>query len=192
VRCISCHRLSYSTICELCATTILHPSISMRKIGSLEVYSFYNYHNISKYIISKYTMQGYLVYRAFAKITIKPFIKNFIKGLDSPIYIIGIDEEPKHGYSNVAVLTHSMYTPLSIPLHYKLIAQNKVNYAGKSLEYRLNNPRDFRYCGKEGIEAILVDDTITTGITLQEAYSTLQKHDVKVLFALTLSDAKIE
>jgi len=58
------------------------------------------------------------------------------------------------------------------------------------LDFRLENSRDFRYSGKSDIEAILVDDTITTGITLQEAYILLEKYNVNVLFALTLADAK--
>lgn len=192
MRCISCHRLSIKAICPLCATTILQPSVSIRKIGSLEVYSFYNYHNISKYIVSKYSIFGYRIYKAFANMTVKPFMYAFIKSVQKPIYIIGIDETIKYGYSNVAILSHAMKTSHTIVLHHSLIAQNRVNYAGKSLDFRLNNPRDFIYRGKEGIDAILVDDTITTGVTLQEAYSTLQKHHVNVLFALTLSDAKIE
>jgi competence protein ComFC len=137
-------------------------------------------------------MMGYRIYKAFANMTVKPFMHEFINGVEKPIYIIGIDETIKQGYSNVAILTHAMKTPLSIPLHHSLIAQNRVNYAGKSLQFRLDNPRDFKYKGKEGIDAILVDDTITTGVTLQEAYSTLQQHNVNVLFALTLSDAKVE
>jgi len=116
-------------------------------------------------------------------------MQSFAQSLQEPIYIIGIDEKIRYGYSHVSILAHSMKTPLSIPLHHKLIAQNSVNYAGKSLDYRLNNPRDFRYTGKENIDAILVDDTITTGVTLQEAYITLQQHNVNVLFALTLSDS---
>ncbi|MEA2028562.1 MAG: ComF family protein [Campylobacterota bacterium] len=190
MRCISCHRLSWKSICSTCSTTILKPSISKRMVGSLEVYSFYHYQNISKYIASKYTMHGYLIYRALANITTKPFMQEFSQSLSKPLYIIGIDEKIRYGYSHVAILTHVMQTPLSIPLHHKLVAQNQVNYAGKSLDYRLNNPRDFKYSGKGDIEAILVDDTITTGITLQEAYITLQQYNVKILFALTLSDAK--
>jgi len=192
MRCISCHRLSWRFICDICATTILQPSISKRKIGTLEVYSFYKYQHISKYITAKYSLLGFRIYRAFGRITTKPFMQNFTQTLDNPIYIIGIDEKVRYGYSNVAILTHSMKTQHTLPLHHTLIAQNPVNYAGKTLDFRLNNPRNFRYRGKEGIDAILVDDTITTGVTLQEAYITLKEHNVNVLFALTLSDAKEE
>jgi competence protein ComFC len=65
-----------------------------------------------------------------------------------------------------------------------------VNYSGKSLQYRLEHPRDFVYTGKSGIDVILVDDIVTTGITLQEAQKVLMEHDVNVLFALTLADVE--
>ena len=78
----------------------------------------------------------------------------------------------------------------AIPLHSSLLAQNRVNYSGKSLQYRLSNPRDFLYTGKHNIDAILVDDIITTGITLQEAQQVLEQNSVNVLFALTLADVE--
>lgn len=83
-----------------------------------------------------------------------------------------------------------MKTKSSKILHASLLAQNSVTYAGKTLAYRLSNPRDFHYSGPNDIDAILVDDIITTGVTLQEAQKSLTQHGVNVLFALTLADAK--
>jgi competence protein ComFC len=88
-------------------------------------------------------------------------------------------------------MTHTILTPLSNPpLNGALLSSNHITYARKTLQYRLDNPRDFRYCGYEGIDAILVDDIVTTGITLQEAQNKLREHGVNVLFALTLADAR--
>ena len=70
------------------------------------------------------------------------------------------------------------------------MAQNRVNYSGKSLQFRLENPREFFYTGKSNIDVILVNDIITTGITLQEAQKVLMSHGVNVLFALTLVDVE--
>ena len=120
----------------------------------------------------------------------KPFIQKFVQEDSSPVGIIGIDETVKSGYSHVACLTQKMKTTVSTPYHASLLSQNSVNYAGKTLQYRLDHPRDFQYKGPKGIDVILVDDIITTGITLQEAQLTLQKHQVNVLFALTLADAQ--
>ena len=104
-----------------------------------------------------------------------------------PIYIVGVDESVKSGYSHVALLTHQMrYKGVKV-LHNSLIAQNRVNYSGKSLQFRLENPREFIYRGREDIDIILVDDIITTGITLKEAKRVLNISGVNTLFALTLA-----
>ncbi|MEA1879670.1 MAG: ComF family protein [Campylobacterota bacterium] len=159
-----------------------------RTIGTLDVISFYSYTSIEALLHTKHKPEGYRVYKALAKITMKPFIAEFIESDERDIYIVGIDEHVKSGYSHVSVLTKSMQTIHSHPLHSKLMAQNRVNYSGKSLQFRLENPREFSYTGKTNIDVILVDDIITTGITLQEAQSVLQKNGVNVLFALTLAN----
>ena len=122
--------------------------------------------------------------------TMKPFIREFAELLEEDVYILGIDEYVGSGYSHTALLTHAMGTKYTKVMHGKLLAQNRVSYSGKDLQFRLNHPREFRYSGKRDIDVILVDDTITTGITLQEAQSVLMQHGVNVLFALTLADAK--
>ena len=40
------------------------------------------------------------------------------------------------------------------------------------------------------LDIVLIDDIVTTGSTLKEAHDALKKHDVNVLFALVLADAK--
>ncbi len=98
---------------------------------------------------------------------LKPFIGDFIKNYGGSIYIIGVDERVKSGYSHIAILTHHMRQRGVEVLHSKLIAGSDIKYAGKSLKFRLENPREFIYRGRGGIDAILVDDTITTGTTLK-------------------------
>ena len=187
MRCLSCHRLSFSTFCKRCKEELLKPSISKRDIDGLEVYSFYKYYNIEDFLLTKHTPLGFRVYGELSKITFKPFIREFIKNSNIPIYIVGVDESVKSGYSHVALLTHQMrYKGVKV-LHNSLIAQNRVNYSGKSLEFRLENPREFIYKGREDIDIILVDDIITTGITLKEAKRVLNISGVNTLFALTLA-----
>jgi len=120
----------------------------------------------------------------------KPFIEEFVDSDGRDLYIVGIDEYVKSGYSHVALLTRAMKTKSSIIQHSVLMAQNRVNYSGKNLQFRLDNPRDFLYRGKSNIDVILVDDIITTGITLQEAQKVLISHGVNVLSALTLADVE--
>ncbi len=187
MRCLSCHKLSFSTFCKKCKEELLKPSISKRYIDGLEVYSFYKYHNIEDFLLTKHTPQGFRIYSELAKITFKPFIREFMKNSNKSIYIIGVDESVDSGYSHVALLTHQMRYKRVKVLHNSLIAKNRVNYSGKSLQFRLENPRGFIYRGIENIDVILVDDIITTGITLKEAKKILGKSRVNSLFALTLA-----
>jgi competence protein ComFC len=154
------------------------------------VISLFKYKNIEPFLLTKHTPVGYRLYRYFSKQFVKPFLDNFATHIDTPVTLMAIDEQVQSGYSHTALLSHYAKSPKIALAHATLLAQNSVSYAGKSLEYRLNNPRDFRYTGKAGIEVILIDDIITTGVTLQEAQQELQRHGVEVLFALTLADAR--
>jgi len=164
--------------------------MSTRKIGILDVISFYKYSMLESLLLTKHKPEGYRIYKSLARMTMKPFIHEFLESDDRDVYVVGIDEYVKSGYSHVALLTHAMKTKHSIPLHASLMARNRVKYSGKDLQFRVNNPRDFVYKGESNIDVILVDDIITTGITLQEAQKVLIDSGVNVLFALTLADVE--
>ena len=191
MRCISCHKLSMATFCQQCQDRLLKPTVTKRTINGLDVYSFFKYQHIQDLLLTKHTPQGFKIYKALAKLSFKLFIDNFIEKDPREVYVLGIDENIKSGYSHVALLTHEMSHKHVKVLHGKLMARNLVNYSGKKLQYRLENPRDFDYTGFKDIEVILVDDIITTGTTLKEAKQVLEKHGVKVLFALTLADVEV-
>ena len=166
---------------------LLKPNISKRTMGTLEVYSFYRYQNIEDLLLTKHTNQGYKLYKALAKLSFKPFIVEFMKKDSRSVLVVGVDESIKSGYSHVALLTHALrHKNVKIQVA-KLMANNKVNYSGKTLQFRLENPRDFLYSGEQEGEVILVDDIVTTGTTLQEAKEILEKSGLEVLFALTLA-----
>lgn len=188
MRCFSCSKLSFSIICKTCRNQLFKPSVSTRTVGTLDVISFFHYANIESLLHTKHKPEGYRIYKALAGLTFKPFIEEFIENDDRTVYIVGIDETVKGGYAHVALLTRAMKTDYSIPQHSALMARNKVKYSGKSLKFRLDHPRDFVYTGKPDVDVILVDDIITTGLTLQEAQNVLLNQGVNVLFALTLAD----
>ena len=190
MRCYSCSKLSFQIICKRCVEQLFVPAMSTSKVGILDVISFFKYSTLEALLHSKHKPEGYRIYKALANMTMKPFIEAFAANNNRDIYIVGIDEYVKSGYAHVALLTRAMKTKTSIPQHSALMARNRVNYSGKSLQFRLQNPREFVYTGKENIDAILVDDIITTGITLQEAQKVLMGHGVNVLFALTLADVQ--
>ena len=190
MRCFSCSKLSISIICELCVKQLFRTTIGTRTIGTLDVISFYKYSALESLLLTKHKPEGYRIYKALASMTMKPFMEEFVEADERTVYIVGVDEFVKSGYAHVALLTRAMKTKHSIPLHSALMARNRVNYSGKDLQFRLANPRDFVYKGKSNIDVILVDDIITTGITLQEAQKVLMASGVNVLFALTLADVE--
>ncbi len=190
MRCFSCSKLSLPILCTTCIDQLFVPTVSTRKVGTLDVISFFKYATLESMLHSKHKPEGYRIYKALAQMTLKPFIEEFVENDDRDVYIVGVDETVKSGYAHVALLTRAMKTKYTMPQHSVLMARNRVNYSGKSLQFRLENPRDFIYTGKSNIDVILVDDIITTGITLQEAQKVLMSHGVNVLFALTLADVE--
>jgi len=190
MRCFSCSKLSLNIICKICEEQLFVPTVSTRTVGTLDVISFFKYSTLESLLHTKHKPEGYRIYKALAKMVMKPFMEEFVESDDRDVYIVGIDEHVKSGYAHVALLTRAMKTKSSIPQHSSLMAQNRVNYSGKTLQYRLEHPRNFVYTGKSDIDVILIDDIITTGITLQEAQKVLMAHDVNVLFALTLADVE--
>jgi competence protein ComFC len=190
MRCYACTKLSFQILCSECQEKLFKPQIHTRKVGTLDVISFYPYSAIASLLHTKHKVEGYRIYKKLAKMTMGPFIKEFAESLESGVYILGVDEYVDSGYSHTALLTRELRTKSTKVMHGKLLAKNRVSYSGRDLQFRLNHPRTFNYTGKKDIDVILVDDTITTGITLQEAQSVLLQHGVNVLFALTLADAK--
>ena len=190
MRCLSCQMWSLQVICDACHDTLLRPTVSTRRVGSMDVISLFRYRNIEPFLLSKHRPEGYRLYSYFGRRHIAPFLAAFAEGLEEPAYLLAVDENPQGGYSHTALLAHGTRLRLLRPLHGTLPATNRVHYAGKSLDYRLKNPRNFVYRGPSGIRAILLDDIITTGTTLAEAHSVLSAHGVEVLFALTLADAR--
>ncbi len=190
MRCYTCGKLGFSILCNICRENLFKPTVSTRRIGTLDVISFYPYSTLEPLLLTKHKPEGYRIFNALAQMTMRPFIKEYIEHDEDSVYITGIDERVSSGYSHVALLTYAMRTRRSIPQFASLLAANRVNYAGKPLQYRLDHPRGFSYRGKKNVDVILVDDIITTGITLQEAQKCLIQEGINILFALTLADAK--
>ncbi len=152
--------------------------------------SLFGYKSIEPFLLSKHTPVGYRIYKYFGRKFIAPFLDDFGKNISQTVSVVGIDEYIGSGYSHTSLLTHWVKNPKINVVHSGLLAQNRVSYAGKSLKYRLSHPRDYRVNANFDTEVILVDDIVTTGSTLQEAYDILSKEGISVLFALTLADAR--
>ena len=191
MRCFSCAKLSFTILCKTCRKNLFTINIDSRKVGTLDVIYFYKYTHLESLLHTKHKPEGYRIYKALASMTMKPFMEEFLESDDREVYIVGVDEYVKNGYAHVSLLTHVMQIGNAKIQHASLMARNRVNYSGKPLQFRLDNPRDFVYTGKKGVDVILVDDIITTGITLQEAQKVLTQSGVNVLFALVLADVEV-
>jgi len=189
MKCLICNRFSLSLFCLTCQEEHLKPTVTKRILSDgLEVFSFYKYSEIQDFIKTKHTYHGQKIYKALAKNSFCNFAKDFF--YEKKVYALPVDDKLTSNYSHTAILAHALNSKNIKPLFKKLRAKNTVSYSTKTLEFRLKNPRDFDYTFKKNIDVILVDDIVTTGTTLSEAKALLQNHDVNVLFALTLADAR--
>ncbi len=186
-----CENLSLTHICSSCQDTFLTPSIYKRKIyNNIEVISFYKYSEIKKLLHTKHTDLGFYIYSILAQNSFKKFADDF--EFSNPITSIAIDDNISSGYSHTALLNKELKSKYIKPQYNKIRANNRVSYSGKSKEFRLLNPRNFKLKNFKEKELILVDDIITTGSTLTQAILILEQNKKEVLFCLTLADAGLK
>jgi competence protein ComFC len=150
------------------------------------IVSFYDYETVEGIIKYKYHKFGSRVFKLLSYTVLKPFAE-YIK---ENLYILPVDDKIKKGYSHTAIMAASMKTSYLTPLYSVLHSKSDIKYAGKSLEFRLKNPRNFKYTGLRDINVILVDDIATTGLTLKQAEETLQKYGVNVVMRVVFSNLR--
>ncbi|MEA3552890.1 MAG: ComF family protein [Campylobacterota bacterium] len=138
---------------------------------------------------TKYEFYGDKIFNILAKLSLEKFANNF--EYNDTVYAIPVDDHTRHEFSQTAILTNNLKSKNIIPIFNTLKANNIIKYAGKDLAFRKKNKRDFIYNGKENIKVILVDDLVTTGSTILEAKKVLEQSNCEVLFALTISDARV-
>jgi competence protein ComFC len=190
LRCISCEEFSLEIICKDCQKNLLVPNLHKREVEKeFFVYSFYGYEDIKDLINSKYKFYGDKIYKIIAQLCFKKFAQNF--NFDEKIFAIPIDDHTRHDFSQTALLANILKSKYITPIYNTLYAKNIIKYAGKDLSYRQKHKRDFQYKGKKGLKVILIDDLITTGLTMLEAKQKLQEYNCEVIFGLTLCDAKV-
>ena len=191
MRCQLCESFSFSHICSPCKQTFLTPKIYKRTIlGNIQVISFYKYDDIKSLLHTKHTDLGYYIYTILAELAFKKFADEF--HFDEQIASIGIDDRIKNGYAHTALLNKALKSKNITPRYAKILSNNDITYSGKSKEYRLEHPREFTCKNFSEKNVILVDDIITTGLTLTQACNTLTCKDKEVLFCLTLADAELK
>jgi competence protein ComFC len=109
---------------------------------------------------------------------------------ETQVAAVGIDDHVRHGYSHTALLVRSLKNSLIKPCYGKLRARNKETYSGQGYQYRLLHPRRFNYKPFKEEAVILVDDILTTGLTLTQAAERLHREGKRIVCCLTLADAE--
>lgn len=189
MKCLLCSSWSLQHICKDCQRENLQPSFYKRKIrGNIDVYSFYKYREIEKLLHTKHTDLGFYIYSLLGKIAFGRFSENF--SFEEEVASLGVDEHVKHGYSHTAILNRALNSEHIHPHFNKIIAGSSDTYSGKSFQYRLLHPRKFKVKPFKEKYVIMVDDIITTGMTLTQAVEALEKEGKEVIFCLTLADAE--
>ena len=182
-----CENLSLTHICPHCQDIYLKPSLYKRRLqNNIEVLSFYKYEDIKDLLHTKHTDIGFYIYKLLARNSLKIFCETF--EFEEKVVSIAIDDTITSGYSHTAILNKELKSLSVKPLYNKLKATNSVTYSGKSRQFRIDNPRDFKLQNFKEENVILVDDIVTTGTTLTQAIELLQAQDKEVLFCLTLCD----
>jgi competence protein ComFC len=188
VRCLLCESWSWSHICHACRQEHLAPSLYTRIIaGKLSVHSFYKYDEIEPLLLTKHTDLGFHIYRILAKTAFTAYAKQF--ETDKPVAVIAVDDHIRHGYSHTALLTRAMKHGRLMPRFGMLRDRSGHRYSGKDFQFRLTHPRQFVLKPFPEKKVILVDDILTTGLTLTQAAEQLEMAGKEVLFCLTLADA---
>lgn len=187
MKCMICESLSLKHICPTCQKKFLTPSLYKRKLpNGIEVISFYKYKEIQELLFTKHTDLGFYIYSLLAQLSFKKFAENFF--FDEKIVSIGVDDNIKNGYSHTALLNKQLLSNSIKPLYNRVRSQNTISYSGKSREFRLLHPREFKLKKFKAKNVILVDDIVTTGATLTQAVELLKRANKEVLFCLTLCD----
>ena len=189
MRCIICYNFSFLIICNNCLSNIkITPRI--RELDGFKVYSFYDFSEVSFLLSLKYEYIGSKVYSMLSQ-KVLSYTQNILNS-DIRFYGVAIDDKVNNkGYSHSAILLSYLKKCNIIPMYNTLISTNNVDYAGKSLEFREKNPRNFVL--KRNIynkDIVLFDDIITTGLTIKEAIDTINNSGGNAHFAFVLSDAK--
>lgn len=187
MRCLLCEKFSFRFICKSCTPLIsAYPQKHLIR-GKLTVFSFFDFDTADELIRSKYLPFGSQILALLATLSFKPFFR------DLPLAdtaIIPIDDRVGKHFSHTAVLAKTAQNYLIRARFGTLRATSLAHYAGKTLAFRKANPRNFAFKNFKESNAILLDDLMTTGTTLQEASDKLEAMGKTVLFAVVLAKAK--
>lgn len=186
VRCLLCESWSPEHICKACGKEYLSPAFYTRHIiGKLPVHFFYKYDEIESLLLTKHTDLGFHIYSILAKKAFSAYARTL--KIKEPVALIAVDDHVRHGYSHTAILARAMKHKYLVTRFGSVRDRSGYRYSGKDFQYRLTHPRQFDIKAFPERKVILIDDILTTGLTLTQAAEALQMAGKEVLFCLTLA-----
>ncbi|MCI5969453.1 ComF family protein [Helicobacter sp.] len=188
MRCLLCGKFSLKSVCRDCYLEFIIVAPLVREMGDFRVISFFEYANIAPLLYAKYSKLGNRIYCLLAQAIVQSLKKRNVSLYG--VCGVGVDDKIRHGYAHNAILLRHLKQLGLQPLYQTLHARNPISYAGKDLAFRQRNPRDFMIKREvRDKKIILVDDVITSGLTLQQAKECLETNGAQVLHAFVLADA---
>ena len=176
----------------------------MRQVEGFSVFYYYGYSEIRELILSKHHEYGAAVLARIASLSLAKFplhlqreisanlqnYETFKTGGVFKFNAVPLDDDARSGYSHTAILARALKSELVEPKFHCLRAQNRVKYTGQSLEFRLKHKRNFKILTPPQFPVILVDDIITSGLSMLQARETLMRGGFTPVCGLVLANAK--
>lgn len=176
----------------------------MRQVEGFSVFYYYGYSEIRELILSKHHEYGAAVLARIASLSLAKFplhlqreisanpqnYEAFKTGGIFKFNAVPLDDDARSGYSHTAILARALKSELIEPKFRCLRAQNRVKYTGQSLEFRLKHKRNFKILTPPQFPVILVDDIITSGLSMLQARETLIDGGFMPVCGLVLANAK--
>ena len=204
MRCVNCGAFSLRTICAACAANLAECRLSMRQVEGFSVFYYYGYSEIRELILSKHHEYGAAVLARIASLSLAKFPLNLQREISAnpqnyeafkaggifKFNAVPLDDDARSGYSHTAILARALKSELIEPKFHCLRAQNRVKYTGQSLEFRLQHKRNFKILTPPKFPVILVDDIITSGLSMLQARESLIDGGFMPVCGLVLANAK--
>ena len=205
MRCVNCGAFSLRTICAACAANLAECRLSMRQVEGFSVFYYYGYSEIRELILSKHHEYGAAVLARIASLSLAKFPIHLRREISAnpqnyeafkttdgvfKFNAVPLDDDARSGYSHTAILARALKSELVEPKFHCLRAQNRVKYTGQSLEFRLKHKRNFKILTPPQFPVILVDDIITSGLSMLQAREALIDGGFMPVCGLVLANAK--
>lgn len=204
MRCVNCGAFSLRTICAACAANLAECRLSMRQVEGFSVFYYYGYSEIRELILSKHHEYGAAVLARIASLSLAKFPLHLQREISAnpqnyetfktdgifKFNAVPLDDDARSGYSHTAILARALKSELIEPKFHCLRTQNRVKYTGQSLEFRLKHKRNFKILTTPKFPVILVDDIITSGLSMLQARESLIDGGFMPVCGLVLANAK--